>query len=296
MIMALEEVNDENLQLSEQLAAVQMESNEKNKEMEEVEQECQELEIEIARNNKVQSAKREEATELKKKHNELNNELASAKLALEEKKLELESLQAKVVSSPDRKKKALTDLQDLVKEVRAEANSLEEQWQETKTTIVHVSQAIRDVPQATRLVKQVLEGTTKISSLQDEISNVKAEGDRVRKETDDVQEQIQASEASLHRSEEKLAHMRKMYKLKMDAAQDALESSKLRLIQVDKEQSEGMARVEAGEAEVKALEKEIELERQRTQAEIDDMMERYRRMERKVLDQNAAFMAAIQIS
>jgi uncharacterized coiled-coil DUF342 family protein len=83
MIMALEEVNDENVQLSEQLAAVQMDSNEKNKEMEEVEHECQELEIEIARNNKVQSAKREEATELKKKHNDLNNELASAKLAFE---------------------------------------------------------------------------------------------------------------------------------------------------------------------------------------------------------------------
>ncbi|KAI2491833.1 Nuf2 family [Fragilaria crotonensis] len=295
IIMALEEVNDENMQLNEQLAVVQTESNDKGKEMEEIKQECEELEIEITRNNKVQSAKRE-ATDLKKKHNELNNELATIKLALEEKRHEYENLQTKIVSSPERRKKDLTDLQDTLHEVRNEANSLEEEWQQTKTTIVHVSQAIKDVPQTTRLVRQVLEGANKISQAQDEILKLQTERDGIIKETTDLQERIQATEASIHRSEEKIIHMTKQHKIKMEAAKEALAEAKIKLIQVDNEQAEGMARVEAGEAEVKALEEEIDLERQRTEEEISDMMERYRLMERKVLEQNSALMAAIEIS
>ena len=294
--MALEEVNDENMQLNEQLAVVQMESNDKGKEMEEIKQECEELEIEITRNNKVQSAKREEATDLKKKHNELNNELATIKLALEEKRHDYENLQTKIVSSPERRKKDLTDLQDTVQEVRKEANSLEEEWQRTKTTIVHVSQAIKDVPQTTRLVRQVLEGANKISHTQDEILKLQSERDGIIKETADLQERIQVTEASIHRSEEKINHMSKQHKIKMEAAREALAAAQIKLIQVDNEQAEGMARVEAGEIELKALENEIDLERLRTEEEIRDMMEQYRLMEKKVLDQNSALMAAIEIS
>ena len=294
MLMALEEVNEENSKLNEHLGVVQMDSNDKNKEMEEVELECEELEIEIARNNKVQSAKREEATELKKKHNELKDELATAKLALEEKEVEHESLQTKVVSSPERRKKDLTALQDMVKEERDEATTLEEEWQRTKTAIVHVSQAIKDVPETTRLVQQVLEGNNKIAQTQNEIQKTKTEKDIISKETNEVLEQTQASEASLHRSEEKLAHMRKQYKLKMDAAQDALESAKIQLLQVDKEHVEGMARVQTGEAEVKALEAQMEQEARIEQAEIDDMICNYRLMEQRVLNKNSALMAAIK--
>jgi len=290
----LDEVNEENAQLNEQLSVALMENNHKTKEMEEIEQECEELELEIARNNKVQSAKREEATELKKKHNELQSELATARLALQEAQVEYDSLQSKVVSSPERRKKDLASLQEIVKEERNEANRLEDEWQKTKTIIVHVSQAIKDVQETTRVVQEVLEGTMKLSLTNDEIQDAKMELGDITKETNDLVQQVQTSEANLHRSEEKLAHMRKQYKLKMDAAQDAFDAAKLQLLQVEQEHAEGMARVEAGEAEVKAMEARMEAERQITQKDIDDMIAQYRIMEQNVLDQNESFMAAIQ--
>jgi chromosome segregation ATPase len=296
MLLALEETNEENSQLNEQLSAAQMESNDKMREMEVVEQECEELEVEIGRNNKVQTAKREEATELKKKHNELKDELATANLALQEVQADFGALQNKVVSSPDRRKHDLGALQALVKEERDEANKLEEEWQKTKTVIVQVSQAIKDVPETTRLVQEVLEGTQKISQIQGEVQSARTEKETISKETNEIQEQVEGSEASLLRSEEKLAHARKQYKLKMDAAQEALESAKDQLLDVEKEHSQGTARVEAGEAEVKAMEARIEEERERAEAEIEDMIAEYKTMEASVLDQNAAFMTAIQTS
>jgi chromosome segregation ATPase len=296
LLSALEEVNEENSQLNHQLASAQMDSNDKMREMEVVELECEELEVEIGRNNKVQTAKREQATELKKKHNELKDELATAKLALQEVQADYESLRNKVVSSPDRRKHDLGALQEMVNEERDEAKSLEEEWQKTKTVIVQVSQAIKDVPETTRLVQEVLEGTQKISQIQDEVQSARTEKETISKETNEIQEQVEGSEASLHRSEEKLAHARKQYKRKMDAAQEALDLAKDQLLDVEEEHSQGTARVEAGEAEVKAMEARIEEERERAEAEIEDMIAQYKTMELSVLDQNAAFMAAIQAS
>jgi hypothetical protein len=53
MLLALEEINQENALLNEQFEATKLESNTKFQEMDEVERECEELEIEIARNNKL---------------------------------------------------------------------------------------------------------------------------------------------------------------------------------------------------------------------------------------------------
>ena len=65
-------------------------------------------------------------------------------------------------------------------------------------------------------------------------------------------------------------------------------------MEVEKEHSDGVARVESGEAEIKAIQTQLERERAHTAAEIDDMVAQYRRLEEKVLDQNAALMTAIQ--
>ena len=103
MLLALEEINQENALLNEQFETTKLESNTKFQEMDEVERECEELEIEIARNNKLQAAKREEATELKRQANDLKDEIATATLALQEAQAEHDSLASKIVSSPDRR-------------------------------------------------------------------------------------------------------------------------------------------------------------------------------------------------
>ena len=58
--------------------------------------------------------------------------------------------------------------------------------------------------------------------------------------------------------------MRKQGTMKMDAAQDRLDTAKAQLVLVEKERREGMARVEAGEAEVRALEAQMQQEQQKT--------------------------------
>jgi len=296
LLCALEEVNEENAQLNGQLNIAQTDSERKAQEMDEIERECEELEVEIARNNKVQAAKREEATELKKEHNELKDELATSKLALEEAQAEFQSLQTKVVSSPERRKKVVSSLHELVKRERNEANTLEEEWQKNKTMIVHISQAIKDVPETTRLVQEVLQSKQKLGKLQEEIQEAKKEKETVCKQCNEVLDDMQTSEATLNRMEEKLSHMRKQHRLKMDAALEAFESAKLQLVKVEMEHEEGVSKVEAGESEVKSMERQITAARKIGEADIEGMIDSYKKMETNVLDQAAKLMSAIHVS
>jgi len=90
-----------------------------------------------------------------------------------------------------------------------------------------------------------------------------------------------------------LNNLRKQHKLKMDAAQESLEQAKVQLLEVEKERRDGMARVEAGEAEVRAMEARIEEETKRTDSEIEGMVTEFQETERIVLEQDAKFMSAI---
>ena len=296
MLLALEEINQENALLNEQLEKTKMESNNKFQEMDQVERDCEELEIEIARNNKLQAAKREEATELKRQANDLKDDLATATLALQEAQAEYDTLNAQVVSSPSRRKYELQSQKDALACEKQELKALEDKLQRNKTKIVHVNQAIRDVPEITNLLDQVLEVGQKLKQVKEQIGEASSEKESIDKKTEDIVDEMEESQGALHRTEEKLSHARKQNKVKMDAAQEALEAANAQLLMVEKDHREGMSRVEAGEAEVRSMEAQIEQERQKTQEEIDLIIQEYRMMEKLVLEENAKLMKAIGVA
>lgn len=293
MLLALEEINQENALLNEQFEAIKMESNIKFSEMDEVERECEELEIEIARNNKLQAAKREEATELKRQANDLKDEIATATLALQEAQAEYDTLSAKIVSSPDRRAHELESQKAALEHEKNESKALEEKLQSAKTKILYVNQAVRDIPEITDLMEETLEAGHKLKQVQEQIGEASSEAAAIDKKTSAIVDEMEESEAALHRNEDKLSHVRKQAKVKMDAAQEALDVAKEQLLMVEKDHREGMNRVEAGEAEVRAMEAQIEEERKRTQEEISQLMFEYHQTEKRIIEENSKLMKAI---
>mmetsp|Transcript_42424 Transcript_42424/g.48191 ORF Transcript_42424/g.48191 Transcript_42424/m.48191 type:complete len:459 (-) Transcript_42424:249-1625(-) len=294
LLCALEEANEENSHLVEQLTVAQTDSDNKSKEIEQVGKECKELEVEITRYNNEQKARREEAAELKMKHNDLKDELATAKLALEETQVDWKSLRTKIVSSPERKKKKMMLLRETMKTEREETSSLEENWQKTKTIQVHISQAIKDISETTKSVNEVLEERQKISETQNETQDIKTKKDTISKQCIEASDELLSLEATLNRSEEKFSHLRKQHRLKMDAALESFEYSKLELLKVEKEHLEGMSRVEAGENEVKSMENLISNARRKAESEIAIMIQNFKKTESNILEQNVQLLGLIQ--
>lgn len=293
---ALEEVNEEHTHLSAQFESIQIDSENKFKEMEDVQQECEELEMEIARNNKLQAAKREESTELKKRHNELKDQLATVSLALQEAEAEYESFRSRIVSSPERRKRQLHDSNFELDYEKRQVKVMEEKLLDIKTKIVHVTQAIKDIPEVTDMVEEAIEAAKKQAHLEEQRDTVRTNKETILKKKAGILEDVKEAKGSLNRLEEKLVHMRKQGKVKMSAAHEAVEQANAQLLEVEQDHLEGLARVEASELEVKAMETSIELERENTREEMKAMIAEYQEMERHVLQQNAKLMAAIGVN
>jgi chromosome segregation ATPase len=293
LLQALEELNVENAQLAEHLDQTAGDSQIKYSEMEQVITDCQELEMEIARNNKLQAAAREEAAAFKKQANDLKDQLATAQWALQEAEAEEEALRSKIVSSPDRRKMDLAAKKERLERDKEECSDLQMQIQDCKTKAMHVQQATKDMQSVLVVLEELQLEFSRYEQLvrQSEETIEKIEANE--KKAADILEETEETERYLHRSEEKIVHQRKQHKMQVEASHDALEMVKSQLLAVEKDRRDGMARVEAGETEVRALEAAIGLARVKTQEEIQTMIAEYNETEKLYLARNNKRMTAI---
>lgn len=293
LLKTLEEIHSEHAQLSEHLQEVQVESQDKMDQMDKVMGECQELETEIARNNKLQASKRELAATLKREAAGLKDELASATWAMQESQSEEERLMAQVVSSPSRRTKELAVKKERLEKEKEETRNLQEDLQSNKTKIVQLQQATKTVVETSVLQKQVLEEADKYEQAMGQVDDTTKDVDENQEKTQAIANETEEDERAWMRAEEKITHMRKQGKMKMEATQDRLETAKNQLMVVEKERRDGMARVEAGEQEVRALEAQMKTEQEKTMQEIAELVAEYKEMENAFVMRNDQRMTAI---
>lgn len=294
LLEVLEKLHTENEELRGQLEQVQAESSIKMEEFDRVAKECQELESEIARSNKLQASKREEATLLKKEVTTLKDELASATWTLQETQAEEEVLKGQIVSSPDRRKRELLGKKEYLEKEKEETRHLQQEITNGKAKMVRLQQAIKDLQDTMVLQRQILDEASKYEEAKNQVEETTKEVEANQVKTSEIEESTEEAERSLFRLEEKLSHMRKQSKMKMDAVQDRLEIAKEQLLIVEKERRDGMARVEAGEAEVFALKEQMNIEQEQTEEEIASMVSAYKELEESFLNRNKKRMQAIQ--
>jgi chromosome segregation ATPase len=258
LIKALNEVHDENKQLHQQLTESQASSKQKNAELDEIMEECRELELEIAQDNRRQATAREEAVQLKRQANDLKDELTAAEWKNEELEADEEKLRALIVSSPDRRRAEVEDRRERVLVEKKENVTIDNKIQQNKI-------AIRNLQKAERNLKTT---TAKLEELH----------------------------KAAHRAEEKILARRKQNALQLQAAQEALDTAKSRLLNVEKERREGMLRVQQGEAEVHSLHAAMEDDRVKTEKEIQEMVAEYKELERAFFERDRLRLAALGIN
>jgi kinetochore protein Nuf2 len=294
LLLTLEELHGENAQLQAQLDQVQAESNMKMEEYDMVAKECQELESEIARSNKLQASKREEASQLKKQNHAMKDELAAATWDLQETQAEEEGLVGKLVSSPDRRKHELESKKEILNKEKAESRRLQQEISDGKAKSVRLQQAIKDLQSTLSLQNQVLEEASKYEEAKRQVEETNKEIEANKEKAAELEEKTDEADRSYLRLEEKLQHMRKQARMKMEAVQDRLDIAKDQLLIVEKERRESTARIEAGEAEVKALEERMRAEQVKTEEEIAIMIGEFKQLEELFHKRNEKRMRAIE--
>ena len=258
--------------------------------------ECEELELEIARNNQLQSAAREEAAALKKRAKDLQDELDTAAWGLEEAEAEKQNLRQKVVSSPDRRRAEVTQRREKLNDVKQNCAQLEESIQDYKKMLINMDQisaklqALRNALSEIQLqAKEHSELVAKTDATQDKIKETE-------KDTAIQQQSNEQAERELHRAEEKILQERKQQGIQMEAVMESIEEAKAKLLHVEKDRREGMAKVEEGEARVLELEGKIKKQKEESDAQAELMIAEYKKIEQLFLSRNAQRMAIIEAS
>lgn len=290
----LEEKHVEHEHLAALLQQAQAASDIQMAEYDEVAAQCMELEREIAKSNKLQAAKREEAAQLKKQVNALKDELATSSWTLQELQAQEEGLAAQIVSSPDRRRRQLDEKKQALEHGKAETRRMQQEIADGKTKMVRLKQAIQDLKHTMVLQQEVLEEARKYQEAADKVQTTLLDVKNTQAKTDELEEKTDEAERSLMRLEEKLMHMRKQAKMKMDAVLDRIDIGNEQLLIVERERREAKARVEAGEAQVRTLQAQMEAERLEGQQELSKLVEEYRALEQFFYQRNDKRMAAVE--
>ena len=296
LLYTLEEIHKENRQLNEQLEQVHADSHARLEALDKVVKECQDLESEITRNSKLQAAKRENAATLKREANDLKDELSTATWALQETQAEEEQLMSQVVSSPSRRKNELALKRERMDKEKEEARDLQDKLLESKAKKVPIQQAIETTTDKLILQQQVLEEAAKYDEALEKVKETSKGVTENVERTTQLNNQSEEAERGWMRTEEKISNMRKQGKMKMQAAQDALETAKEQLLMGEKERREGMARVEAGEAEVRGLERQLQVEQTQTEREIAALIADFKDAESAFTSRNEQRLQAMGVA
>jgi len=263
------------------------------KEVAEVEADCAEIETDIAKQNKLQSAVREESTNLKKKANELKDALATVDIELEEAVVEERQLSARVVSSPARVRSEMDSMMATLERTKADIAAAEREVQAVQRKVTNVGRAHTVVAEATAVLSDIAAEKTKYETVAVEIKDRAGTVDALATQTADLRDQIDDRTKAIGRAEESIDHARRQGRTKLDAAADELDRAQRELLTVEKGRRDGMARVEASESEVRALEDEIERDAAEVAAELAEMVEEYRSVEAVALQHDVALMQSI---
>lgn len=292
-VQALNLAKEEHITLKAQLDQAQQEHEQDWLATQEAEKECAEIELEITRQNKLQASIRQENNTLKKIINDLMDKIATTTLALQETKAEEQKMMSQVVKSPDRLKRDLKDVTVALESLKKETAKEERKITLTKKKIDNLARAKVELLKALEKLEELQMETTKLHELEEEVQAVRKRLSTSAKETNELIEQAEDMQRHITRTEEKIAHQRKQHAVKMEAAHEALETAQKELLNVEKERREGMSRVNAAEAASLALEARIAQDREMHRADLLNMWNEYKTLERFMLQKDSEIMKAI---
>jgi len=295
LFAALEEINKENDMLNDQVQEAKADTDLRCKELEEVENDCDEIRGEISQQNKLQASIRQETTELKKKSNGLIENIATTSYALQEAEAEERKLSARVVKSPERIIVEVDSIKKSMENEKAECLKAEQEAQLCGAKVANVAKAEKEILNIIKILDDTKERKEMYEQVMEEMKGTEENIAATQRKIEEVKETVDYYDDQLRSIEDKISHARRETKLKMDDARTALEASQREYLIVEQDRQEGMARVDAGEADVRAIEKRIEEESKKTDAEIAEMISTYKQFEFVVLKKNEELMKSIGV-
>jgi chromosome segregation ATPase len=256
--------------------------------------ELQHLEARMKECCEASSASRTASEKMKKENTRLQCDVENAELSVKEMKDELQRWLGKIVQSPERKRQAIGQKDQLLEVIKGEVKELERQLGSAKSS----KQAHRDLIQELKgmelaiLIDLAAESQAAVRRLGDDQAKLAAADRQALQEASNAT----GAEREHRRCEDHAAGERKRWELELAAAQEEQQTAAGELRRLEREQREGAARIGRGERDLRELHEQREEERERAEAEVRRMVGAFRAARRLWMERHQKRLDELDMS
>mmetsp|Transcript_42978 Transcript_42978/g.84473 ORF Transcript_42978/g.84473 Transcript_42978/m.84473 type:complete len:460 (-) Transcript_42978:9-1388(-) len=291
----LDELKMEQDQIRNTLEEAKQAAMQDNGALQEVYAEISEVEAEIAQLNEQNMVGRREIDDNKKKYNAMKDAVETASLSIQELKNEENKLLVQIVPSPERLQKDMSTLEAAVDAERKESSAIEKQARSMKVAVTNVTSSTESVSESIDRLQEVRGELDKENILHADVRNSKENVTKITKKLTQLKDDTDFAKRQLHKYEEKLVLIRKQGNIKKDAAKQALDDAQTKLLQVEKDRRDGVARIDVYEEKHKLLESAIENEAKATKEEVSLMIAEFQKMAKTIIDHNSSLVHEMSV-
>ena len=164
----------------------------------------------------------------------------------------------------------------------------------TKTKVVNAQQAAQNLEAVTALLDDLRDEVRKHQETLRRMDETRKQCTATAKQTTELHKQMEEAQRRLERAQAKILQQRKQHEMQIAAVDDALMEAKNQLLRVERDRREGMARIEAGEQQIRALETLMAQDEQESEFKIRSVIQEYKQVEISFLEQNATRLKALE--
>lgn len=282
LIEELSHMREKNNTLNNRLALLREQTSEESKAISDLETECKQIESTIASLNETQQQLKVETIDLKSLNGELKEqiELKSAQLKeLEETRV---SLSGQIVSSPEKFRRQILEVGQTLQAEQKDGKAAEKKVRELSAWLVNVEDTQNEVNGSLEAIYELRAEVERQKAVMSDVDAQRTTTVASRVALSELDQNVRQLQRHGSRAEEKLQHLHKQVTQRGAESQRCVEDLHQNLMEAEAFRVQVASRVERQEGEAARLEQELAAEEVQQQAEVNDLVASYKRLERVV--------------
>ncbi|KAL7434502.1 hypothetical protein ACHAXM_004094 [Skeletonema potamos] len=286
LFAAMDEVTAQCATLEDELEKAKRLNQSKMLERDQAMAECKEMEADIAQQNRKQASIRQETYILKKSANELKDQIANLSISLRELQATERQLSKEIVDSPDRIK---FDLETAHQRLETVKKLIETKEMERKLIQLKVQNAMTAEGDTRRVMHLMDEMETKIQEYEvvvEDLDDTQRRFESAERTLEERRKEKEVQEKKLQVVEKRKVETSKMLTKALHQSQKEVQLANNKLGEVEKDRSDGFARIEESQRRVQELETRMDEERKRAMDVVNSRIASFRRFEKAFNEQD----------
>lgn len=260
-----------------------------------IEEDIRDIEAQIRLSTQQETDARDDDAKYKVKSSQLKEEIVKKSVVLEEAQSTKKSLSNQVVTSPERFRKRIVDAGTSLQNEQKEGKNAERRVRDLSSWLTNVEESQVEVDTALEAMTDFRSEVERQKAVVTDLDSTKLQQETKKESINELEQMTQQTHRSLKKVEEKISHLRKQADIRATESKQSVKELQNQLQQADNTRNQVHNKAELLELDCVRVERENIVEKSAMDAELDDMVAAYKRLEKLVSDHLRKLTSALQL-